>query len=54
MAYRVLTPEKVREARAWYARWVSTPTLREMARKLGINETNLKRLVHGETYRDIV
>lgn len=53
MASRTLTPEQVREAREWYARLKATPSFKAMAGKLGIDPSNLRKVVQRQTYKEV-
>ena len=45
-----LTPEKLRELQAWDAARKAIPTVRQMARRLGISETVLRNYL-ADPYR---
>lgn len=50
---RSLKPEEVREIRAWYRRYSTTPVRKEMARKYGVAMTTLMNAAAGRTYKDV-
>lgn len=50
---RLLTPEQVREVRAWDALRKALPTQKELARKFGVVPGSLRLVIHGRTHKDV-
>lgn len=53
MGRRALTPEQVRELRAWYSRRKETPSVKSMARKFGLDASNLMLAASRQTYKEV-